>query len=93
MDIIYAHGCTWRYELNAIKSVLVLGESKTEHTCDAKDRIFKPGPSRVKERTSYEHVGMLNSIFDYDYSGIEERISEGRRVSMLWQELAFVKVD
>ena len=71
MDMIYAHGCTWRYELNAIKSFLVLGESKTEHMCDAKDRIFKPGPSRVKERTSYEHVGCNQA----GYSGARVRLN------------------
>ena len=41
MDIGYAHVCTWRYELNAKKSILVLGENKTEHMCNAKYRIFK----------------------------------------------------
>ena len=59
MDIVYAHGCTWRF--NAKKSgVLVLGENENEHNRHSKDRIFKLGPKRVKERTSYEHVGIQN---------------------------------
>ena len=27
----------------------------------------------------YDHVGIRNAIFDNDYSGIEERITKGRR--------------
>ena len=80
MDIVYSHGCTWRYQLNAKKSgVLVLGEDRTEHLRNSGDRVFRLGPNRVKERISYEHVGIQNSIFTDDYSGIEDRISKGRR--------------
>ena len=80
MDLVYAHGCTWRYELNAKKSgVLVYGESLKEHKRNSVDRVFKLGPSRVNERVNYDHVGVRNSIFENDISGIEERISKGRR--------------
>ena len=80
MDIVYNHGCTWRYNLNAKKSgILVLGESRTEHERNSQDRLFKLGPNRVKEKTFYDHVGIRNCIFANDYSGIEERISKGRR--------------
>ena len=80
MEIVYSHGYTWRYKLNAKKSgVLVLGEDRAEHQRNSGNRVFRLGPNRVKERTSYEHVGIHNSIFTDDYTGIEERISKGRR--------------
>ena len=80
MTIVHDHGCTWRYELNAKKSgVLVYGETRREHDRNSIDRIFKLGPNKVKERSNYDHVGIRNTIFDDDVSGIEERISKGRR--------------
>ena len=80
MALVHAHGCTWRYDLNAKKSgVLVYGESIKEHECNSVDRIFKLGPNRVNERVNYDHVGIRNTIFNSDISGIEERISKGRR--------------
>ena len=80
MEIVYTHGCVWRYELNAKKSgVLVLGENRIEHARNSRDRVFKLGPNRVKEKIAYEHVGIHNTIFNDDYTGIEERISKGRR--------------
>ena len=37
MRIVYNHGCTWRYQLNAKKSgVLVYGESRIVHEPEAK---------------------------------------------------------
>ena len=80
MDIVYRHGCVWRYEFNAKKSgVLVYGESKKEHKLNSASRCFKLGPDRVKERVNYEHVGIRNCIFSDDTSGIEDRIAKGRR--------------
>ena len=80
MDIVYRHGCIWRYELNAKKSgVLVYGESPKEHDLNSLNRLFKLGPNKVKERQNYDHVGIRNSIFSDDNSGIEERIVKGRR--------------
>ena len=80
MDILYNHGCVWRYELNAKKSgVLVYGESPKEHERNSCERLFKLGPNKVKERTFYEHVGVRNCIYPSDVSGIEERIVKGRR--------------
>ena len=80
MSIVHDHGCTWRYDLNAKKSgILVFGETMREHVRNSEERIFKLGPDRVKERQNYDHVGIRNTIFDDDNSGIEERISKGRR--------------
>ena len=80
MSIVYRHGCVWRYELNAKKSgILVYGESVKDHNLNSINRIFKLGHDRVKERSNYDHVGIRNTIFDSDISGISERISKGRR--------------
>ena len=80
MDIVYNHGCVWRYEFNAKKSgVLVYGESPKEHERNSCNRLFKLGPNKVRERTFYDHVGIRNCIFANDVSGIEERIVKGRR--------------
>ena len=80
MDIVYSHGCAWRYEFNAKKSgVLVYGESPKDHDRNSLCRLFKLGPNKVKERTFYDHVGIRNSIYASDVSGIEDRISKGRR--------------
>ena len=80
MDLVHSHGCTWRYELNAKKSgVLVYGESPKDHERNCKDRVFKLGSNKVKERINYDHVGIRNTIFESDTSGIVERISKGRR--------------
>ena len=81
MNIVYNHGCTWRYQLNAKKSgVLVYGESRRDHDNNSIERVFRLGPRQVKERTVYDHVGIRNSIFYEDTTGIEERISKGCRV-------------
>ena len=80
MDIVHSHGCTWRYELNAKKSgVLVYGETSAEHERNSLERIFKLGPDKVKERRFYDHVGVRNCISQDELSGIEERITKGRR--------------
>ena len=59
--------------------ILVYGESVKDHNRNSINRIFKLGPDRVKERSNYDHVGIRNTIFDSDISGISERISKGRR--------------
>ena len=80
MDIVYNHGCVWRYEFNAKKSgVLVYGESPKEHERNSCNRLFKLVPNKVRERTFYDHVAIRNCIYANDVSGIEERIVKGRR--------------
>ena len=57
MEIMYAHWRTWRYDFNARKSgVLVFGETSKEHTENTKNRTFRLGQEKVRERTNYEHV-------------------------------------
>ena len=80
MDIVYNHGCVWRYEFNAKESgVFVYGESPKEHERNSCNRPFKLGPTKVRERTFSDHVGIRNCIYANDVSGIEERIVKGRR--------------
>ena len=80
MDIVHSHGRTWRYQLNAKKSgVLVFGESAADHERNSLERVFKLGPNKVKERKFYDHVGIRNCIFQDEVSGIEERIAKGRK--------------
>ena len=80
MEVVYNHGCTWRYDFNARKSgVLVFGEDRRNHDKNASIRIFKLGPAKVKEVTEYDHVGVKTSIFPGSTTGIEERVGKARR--------------
>ena len=77
MDIVYQHGCTWRYEFNARKSgVLVFGDGNNR----GKDQMreFQLGDAKVKECLKYDHVGVKTSVFVDDVSGVEERVSKAR---------------
>ena len=79
MDIVYQHGCTWRYEFNARKSgVLIFGDD-TPHNRNADQmREFKLGDARVRERLNYDHVGIRTSVMQDDVSGVAERIAKAR---------------
>ena len=80
MEIVYRHGCTWRYGFNAKKSgVMVYGESQLEHNRNIGNREFYLGPARVDEKINYDHVGIRSELFSCDASGIEERLSKARR--------------
>ena len=80
MQIVHAHGRTWRFDFNAKKSgVLVFGESKREHQAGKNERFLMLGNERVEERENYDHLGVRACIFEDDLSGIEERLSKGRR--------------
>ena len=73
MEIVYRHGCTWRYEFNAKKSgVLVYGKGPQENERNAKDRVFRLGQARVREQTEYDHVGVEAHIFPGCLSGRKE---------------------
>ena len=80
IDIVAAHGRTWRYNFNAKKSrILVYGEDKRENTRNAALRTFKSGDDIVTECETYDHVGIRAIIFGDDVSGLEERISKAKR--------------
>ena len=77
---MHAHGCTWRYDLNAKKSgVLVYCETPFAHKRNACDQIFKLGQSKVAERIEYEHVGIRAHIFQDNACGIEECSTKAKR--------------
>ena len=58
---------------------MVYGEDKKTHLKASKDRIFKLGQERVKERDEYDHVGVKACLFLENNSRVEEKISKGRR--------------
>ena len=80
MDVVYAHGRTWRYDFNAKKSgILVFGESRREHETNSRKRVFSLGTDRVNERAVYEQVGINVSIYPQDISGVIDRLVKARR--------------
>ena len=80
MQIVYRHGCTWRYQFNAKKSgVMVFGETKRTNSFNSNLRRFKLGSKRVKERTTYDHVGVACCLYEEDMTGIENRLAKARR--------------
>ena len=58
---------------------MVYGESKSEFKKGSKFREFSICREKVKETTTYDHVGVKNCLF-HDYKPrTEERVSKGRR--------------
>ena len=81
MTRVYSHSCVWRYSFNAEKSaVLVFGESANERKIGTKNRIFKLGPDRVKERLYYDHVGVKTCVLGDTHVRTEEKITKTRKV-------------
>ena len=77
MKIVYQHGCTWRYEFNAKKSVvLVNGKNTSEQRSNKQARVFHLGAAKVEERQRYDHVSIGAAISEDDVSGIKERLSK-----------------
>ena len=80
LRIVYRHGCTWRYDYNAKKSgIMVFGETPRTNKHNAEMRNFRLGGDRVKERLTYDHVGVTACLYDDDASGIVGRIAKARR--------------
>ena len=76
---VYQHGCTWRYEFNARKSaVLVYGEDYPRDRGAAIMREFCLGEAKVKQRLSYDHIGIRTSVDEDEVSRIEERLAKAR---------------
>ena len=70
----------WRFNFNTKKSaIMVYGEDRKTATTCAKDRIFKLGKGRVKEKEEYDHVGVKACLFLEGNSRVEDKISKGRR--------------
>ena len=81
MVIVHNHGRVLGVMISMPRRVEFLCTVKLAKTMNVTHRHFRLGPNMVKESTSYDHVGVRNSISKEDTSGlIEERISKGRRV-------------
>ena len=79
-DIVHEYGNRWRFQFNASKSaVLVFGESNKDHDKLSEDRTFKLGGAKVKEKSTYDHVGVKACLFREDESRVEKKISKGRK--------------
>ena len=81
MQIVYKHGCKWRFEFNAKKSaVQVFGESRAEAKIGAKYRNFKLGKCKVKEKPYYDHVGVKVCAMGDSSVRTEEKIKKARKI-------------
>ena len=59
--------------------MLLYGETRNVYKKNVGNRHFKLGPDVVCEKSSYDHVGVKNCIFDDDCHSVEEKISKGRK--------------
>ena len=58
---------------------MVYGKTLATNRHKAERWIFKSGEDRVKEKLTYDHVGVTACLFDSDTSGVEGRLSKARR--------------
>ena len=80
LDIVYTHSQKWRYNFNPKKSsVLVYGEKENENLENSKYRTYKLGNDRIKEETSYDHLGLKNNVFGKSQERTMEKVSKGRK--------------
>ena len=80
LKIVFDHSRKWRYDFNAKESaILVYGETAKEGNLNAKDRMYRLGPDRVMERTSYDHVGLKCCVFNNYSERTEEKVKKGRK--------------
>ena len=64
-DMVDEYGKMWRFNFNAGKSaVMVFGEERKVSVSNRKDRVFRLGHECVKEKETYDHVGIKMSIFN-----------------------------
>ena len=74
------YGNRWRFRFNASKSaVMVFGEEKKQYNINKEHRVFRLGQERVKEKETYDHVGVKICLFDDNTTRVEEKISKGRK--------------
>ena len=80
LGLVYCHGLTWRYQYNAKESgIMIFGETKAANKHNAEVRHFSLGRDRVRERLSYDHVGVTLCLYLDDVSGVEGRLAKARR--------------
>ena len=57
--MVYEYGKKWHLRFNASKSaVMVFGEDKKMNMNNSKYRSFRLGSDGVKEKVTYDHVGV-----------------------------------
>ena len=79
-NIVNEYRKRWRFNFNAGKSaVLVFGENKKSNLTNSKQRAFRLGQEGVKERETYDHVGVKIGILNDNTVRVEEKISKGRK--------------
>ena len=80
-QIVHGFGNRWRFKFNASKSALmVFGEGINSNRKNKEHRVFTLGRERVKEKDTYDHVGVKMKIFESDTTRVEEKISKGRKM-------------
>ena len=68
LNIVYEHSKKWRYRFNPKKSaILVYGESPKESATNSKYRMYRLGKEKIKEETSYDHLGLKNNSLGRGY--------------------------
>ena len=78
--MVHEYGRKWRFKFNAAKSaVMVYGENSKVNMFNKKNRVFRLGSEGVKEKDTYDHVGVKMGLFPDDSSRAEEKISKGRK--------------
>ena len=60
-------------------AVLVYGETANESAVNSKYRMYRLGKDRIKEETSYDHLGLKNNSLGKGYERTAEKISKGRK--------------
>ena len=79
-DMVNDYGKKWRFKFNASKSaVMVFGEGKKDNLSNSKFRTFRLGKEAVKEKITYDHVGVKMRIFQDNTTRVEEKISKGKK--------------
>ena len=78
-SIVHKYGRKWRFKFNASKSaVMVFGEERKVNSVNI-NKVFRLGSEGVKEKCSYDHVGVKMRIFHDDTMRVEEKVSKGRK--------------
>ena len=68
------------FDFNSKKSaIMVYGETPKQNTINCKYRVFKLNGNRIRERNSYDHVGVKACLFKDDNPRVMEKIKKGRR--------------
>ena len=78
--MVHEYGRKWPFKFNAAKSaVMVYGENSKVNMFNKKNRVFRLVSKGVKEKDTYDHVGVKMRLFPDDSSRVEEKISKGRK--------------